>query len=96
MSKTPFTSRGNGDLVMQGTDVITGDDATGGAGGDLTLEGGNAASATNTDGGDLVLRPGLEDGTGALGEILATNRTGTEDDAILAFSSATGNSHTFR
>lgn len=96
MANTPFTSRGNGDLVIRDGDSVSGDDATGGAGGNLTLEGGSATATSNTDGGDLVLRPGVEDGSGTIGEVQATNRTGTEDDAIIAFSSATGNSHTFR
>ena len=95
MARTPQRTLGQDFTVISG-DAITGDDATGGAGGALILEGGSAAAATNTDGGDVTLRPGLGDGAGVLGEIIATNRTGTEDDAILALSSASGNSHTFR
>jgi len=95
MARTPQRTFDQDFTVVSG-DAITGDDATGGAGGTLILEGGDAASGTNTDGGNVTLRPGLEDGSGTLGEVEVTNRTGTEDDAILAITSASGNSHTFR
>jgi hypothetical protein len=96
MTSTPFSSRGNGNLIIQDGDTVAGDSATGGAGGDLIAEGGDATASTNANGGNVVLRPGLEDGGGSIGEVQVTNRTGTEDDPIIAFSSATGNAHTFR
>jgi len=97
MATTPFASRGTGDLIIRDGDAVSGNSATGGAGGNLTLEGGDATASTNTDGGDVVLQPGLEDGTGTIGEILLTNRAGTEDDAIVAFQSVSGaNAHTIR
>ena len=82
---TPFATRGTGDLIIRDGDTVSGDSATGGAGGNLTVEGGDATVTTHTDGGDVVLQPGREDGTGAIGEISVTNRTGTEDDPIIAF-----------
>ncbi|UCG16619.1 MAG: hypothetical protein JSV19_01010, partial [Phycisphaerales bacterium] len=95
MARTPQRTFDQDFTVVSG-DAITGDDATGGAGGTLILEGGDAASGTNTDGGDVTLRPGLGDGSGTIGEVEVTNRTGTEDNSILAITSATGNAHTFR
>lgn len=93
---TPFATRGTGDLIIRDGDTVSGDSATGGAGGNVTVEGGNATPASATDGGDVILQPGLEDGAGSIGEVSVTNRTGTEDDPIIAFSSASGNSHTIR
>lgn len=62
---------------------------------DLLLQGGNS-SGGDGNGGGLMLKPGAPTGAGTLGVVEISNGTGSENDPVLALSSASGNSHTFR
>jgi len=86
MAQTPFRQPGK-DLEVTDGNVVTGaDDAQGG---DLVLEGGTSSSGNN-DAGDVVIRPGLPDGSGARGIVNVTNNGGADTDPILQLTSESG------
>lgn len=95
MANTPQRTL-NRDFIITTGDAITGDDATGGAGGDAIVEGGQAATSTNTDGGDVLLRPGLGDGTGVRGIVKATNNGGADSVPVFQVESEGTNAHAFQ
>lgn len=78
MARTPQRTF-NQDLIVTSGDAITGDDATGGAGGTLELEGGDAAAASGAAGGSVIVHPGTPDGAGAKGIVNVRNNTGDAD-----------------
>jgi hypothetical protein len=78
MARTPQRTL-NQDLIVTNGDAITGDDATGGAGGTLELEGGNAAAASSAAAGSVILHPGVPDGAGAKGIVNIRNNSGDND-----------------
>jgi|GEM_PF-2262778 len=86
MAQTPFRQPGK-DLEVTDGNVITGADDS--QGGDLTLEGGTSSSGNN-DAGDVVIRPGLPNGSGARGIVNVTNNGGADTDPILQLTSETG------
>lgn len=95
MARTPQRTL-NQDLIVTSGDAITGDDATGGAGGDLVLEGGDAASGSNADAGDVLVRPGLPDGTGVRGVVNITNNGGADTVPVLQLTSQGANGEDIR
>lgn len=92
MAETPQRTL-NRDFTVTSGDTISGDDATGGAGGDLKLQGGDATAATNTDGGDVILQPGAKDGSGTIGVVRSTHSS-TDQEPIFEFVQSGTNSAT--
>lgn len=82
-------------FTVTGGDLIAGDSATGGNGGNLILEGG-AGSGTNSTGGSVLLRQGLPTGSGARGIVNITNNGGADSVAILQLTSLGANGEDVR
>ena len=95
MARTPYRTLHQNFIVTAG-DLITGDDATGAAGGSLTLEGGTATAASGAAAGGVLIRPGLPDGAGARGIINLTNNGGNDDVPVLQLTSQGTNSEDVR
>lgn len=83
-------------LIVTSGDLITGDDdAPGGNGGVLTLEGGTA-NAVDSAAGGIVLRPGLPTGDGLRALVNITNNGGADSVAILQLTSQGANAEDIR
>lgn len=59
---------GGTDLQISAGDTLTGQDNDGSAGSDLNIKAGDALTG-NEDGGDLILTPGIQAGSGVVGEV---------------------------